>query len=95
MSLLRSILPSGLFGPTRGQLASEIQAILLDIDGFVGTTGLGHFNTLSEDTLQIALASARSTQICRSCSACPGNHKILARPPLSSVCCLALSADTP
>jgi hypothetical protein len=67
--------PGSLVGPTRSPLDSQFQATLSDIDAIAATIGFGSFNPLSDDTLQIALASARPTRICRSCSACSGNHK--------------------
>jgi flagellin len=67
--------PGSLLGQTRSQLDSQFQATLSDIDAIAATIGFGSFNPLSDDTLQIALASARPTRICRSCSACSGNHK--------------------
>jgi flagellin len=67
--------PGSLLGQTRSQLDSQFQATLSDIDALAATIGFGSFNPLSDDTLQIALASARPTRICRSCSACSRNHK--------------------
>jgi flagellin len=67
--------PGSLLGQTRSRLDSQFQATLSDIDAIAATIGFGSFNPLSDDTLQIALASARPTRICRSCSACSRNHK--------------------
>jgi flagellin len=67
--------PGSLLGQTRSRLDSQFQATLSDIDALAATIGFGSFNPLSDDTLQIALASARPTRICRSCSACSRNHK--------------------
>jgi flagellin len=67
--------PGSLLGQTRSRLDSQFQATLSDIDAIAATIGFGSFNLLSDDTLQIALASARPTRICRSCSACSRNHK--------------------
>ena len=67
--------PGSLLGQIRSRLDSQFQATLSDIDAIAATIGFGSFNPLSDDTLQIALASARPTRICRSCSACSRNHK--------------------